>query len=150
MAKYRKNAPHLIDNNNPYNELFILAGSHAWQAWGKGKGLEWDLLAQATRTPASQKPVILGENQLKELDSLKIAHKKQAYIRIFQCGELTQAQITAICHNIAESTGADSVTLCDNLGNVKEDLSNYIQRIRQGETSAEIIAQNRAKRGYFM
>ena len=84
MAKYRKNAPHLIDNNNPYNELFILAGSHAWQAWGKGKGLEWDLLAQATRTPTSQKPVILGESQLKELDSLKIAHKKQTYIRIFQ------------------------------------------------------------------
>lgn len=142
MAKYYKNAPHLNDNTNPFTELFILAGSQAWQMWGKGKGIEWDLLAQATNTPASQKPVILGESQLNELQNLKIAHKEQAYIRIFQCGELTQAQITAICHNIAESTQADSVKLCDSLGELKENLSNYIQRIRKGETNAEIIAQH--------
>lgn len=142
MAKYHKNAPHLNENNNPFTELFILAGSQAWQMWGKGKGIEWDLLAQATNTPASQKPIILGESQLNELQNLKIAHKEQAYIRIFQCGKLTQAQITAICHNIAESTQADSVKLCDSLGGLKEDLSSYIQRIRKGETNAEIIAQH--------
>lgn len=156
-----------MDNKDPYVELFILAGSHAWKAWGKGDGIEWYLLAQALKTPTNEKTVILGESQLKELNGLRIAHKEQAYIRIFQCGELTQAQITAICHNIAESTQAETVRLCDSLGNLKEDLSNFIQRIRKGETNAEIIAklvideqnlklrlilksvQNRAKRGYF-
>ena len=69
MAKKLKNAPHLADQVQDGAELIILVGSKAWQAWDKGNGLEWSLLAQAIKTDPKQKPVILGPSQLEEINA---------------------------------------------------------------------------------
>lgn len=48
MEKFTKNAPHLKEawNKNAF-ELLILAGSRAWGTWNKGKGIEWQNIADA-------------------------------------------------------------------------------------------------------
>ena len=99
------NAPHLSDQpHEPYSDLFVLAGSKAWQAWDNGKGEEWQtlcLLVEGLET--KQKPVILGENQLSNISSTRIAKEDQQLVKIAQYGELKQEEITAICQNLAKT-----------------------------------------------
>lgn len=155
MAKFTKNAPHLKEpwNKNAF-ELLILAGSRAWEAWNKGKGIEWQNIADALQIEPyntqggailryEQTPVILGNNQLAEIDQYRIASPKQRYIKIIQCGELSQQKITALCLNLATTTKAETVELLDSATLTRnEDLSGYIQRLReQGTDTAELIAQ---------
>ena len=47
MKTKLKNAPHLNEQKNDGAELLVLIGSKAWNAWDKGNGTEWLLLAQA-------------------------------------------------------------------------------------------------------
>ncbi|SUU98522.1 DNA primase family protein [Avibacterium paragallinarum] len=155
MEKFTKNAPHLKEawNKNAF-ELLILAGSRAWEAWNKGKGIEWQNIADALQIEPfntqggaipryDQKPVILGNNQLAEIDQLCIASPDQRYIKIIQCGELSQQEITALCLNLATTTKAEIVELVDSATlTLNENLSDYIQRLReQGTETAEMIAQ---------
>ncbi|SSZ30166.1 Uncharacterised protein [Aggregatibacter aphrophilus] len=56
MTAKRKNAPHLADQVQDGVELIILIGSKAWQAWDKGNGLEWSLLAQAIKQIQNKSP----------------------------------------------------------------------------------------------
>ncbi|KAA6209817.1 DNA primase family protein [Avibacterium paragallinarum] len=155
MEKFTKNAPHLKKawNKNAF-ELLILAGSRAWEAWNKGKGIEWQNIADALQIEPfntqggaipryDQKPVILGNNQLAEIDQLCIASPDQRYIKIIQCGELSQQEITALCLNLATTTKAEIVELVDSATlTLNENLSDYIQRLReQGTETAEMIAQ---------
>lgn len=143
------NAPHLKEpwNNQPYSDLLVLAGGNAWQVWNKGKGIEWQMLADAlkiepfistngkTISRYEQKPVILGDTQLADISALRIANPEQRFIKIIQCGELAESQKTAIALNIATNTQAEKIGLydCHSLELV-ENLSNYIQRLR---TNAE-------------
>lgn len=155
MKKYTKNAPHLKEawNKNAF-ELLILAGSRAWEAWNKGKGIEWQNIADGLQIEPfntaggaipryEQKPVILGDNQLAEIDQLRIAPPEQRYIKIIQCGEISQEKITALCLNLATTTRAETVELVDSATLTRnENLSGYIHRLReQGTDTAELIAQ---------
>ena len=63
MAKKLKNAPHLADQVQDGAELIILVGSKAWQAWDKGNGLAFILLAKEIKTHQKKKPVFLGQRQ---------------------------------------------------------------------------------------
>ncbi|UXN36921.1 DUF927 domain-containing protein [Avibacterium paragallinarum] len=154
MTKFTKNAPHLKEawNKNAF-ELLILAGSRAWEAWNKGKGIEWQNIADALQIEPyhtqggaipryEQTPVILGNNQLAEIDQLRIAQPEQRHIKIIQCGELSQQKITALCLNLA-TTKAETVELLDSATLTRnENLSGYIQQLReQGTDTAELIAQ---------
>ncbi|MGY4700468.1 DNA primase, partial [Avibacterium paragallinarum] len=120
MKKCTKNAPHLKEacNKNAF-DLLILGVSRAWEAWNKGKGIEWQNIADALQIEPyntqggaipryEQKPVILGGNQLAEIDQLCIAQPEQRYIKIIQCGELSQQEITALCLNLATTTKAET------------------------------------------
>lgn len=134
------NAPHLADQlKEPYSALIILAGSKAWQAWNKGKGEEWLLLCSLVEgIDAKQKPVILAEQQLKDISGIRIADSEQRTIMLFQCGELDPIEITGICHNLAKHTKADHVVLYDGVAQIKENLSGYIQRLRTDKSAVEI------------
>ncbi|MGY6773447.1 DUF927 domain-containing protein [Gallibacterium sp. ZY190522] len=141
MMKLTK-APFLkYQNNEPYEELIILAGSEAWQAWGKGEGQGWHLLTELIKADYKKRPIILGADQLTELNSLQISPKEKKVIGIYRFGELSSNQITAIVLNLAKQTEAEIVALKDNIGQVVENLSNYIERTRKGDTAAEIITQ---------
>ncbi|MGV6989503.1 DNA primase family protein [Testudinibacter sp. P80/BLE/0925] len=139
-----KNAPHLKDQpDTPLHEAVILVGGGAWHAYGKdGNGTGWQVLAKQIRDKDGIKPVIIGNEQLAELHRLRIAKADQKIIGLYQFGKLAAAQITALCHNLAVHTAADKVTLCDNVGQLNEDLSDYIARIRAGDTVAAVVAEN--------
>ncbi|WP_288294308.1 phage/plasmid primase, P4 family, partial [uncultured Haemophilus sp.] len=126
----------------PYSDLFVLAGSKAWQAWGKGKGEEWLLLCSLVDgLESNQKPVILGENQLDNISSTRIAKEDQQLVKIAQYGELKQEEITAICQNLAKNTSAREVKLIDSAAQLKEDLSSYIQLLRTDKKTADLATQ---------
>ena len=137
------NAPHLADQpHEPYSDLFVLAGSKAWKAWDNGKGEEWLLLCSLVEgLESKQKPVILGEDQLSNISSTRIAKEDQQLVKIAQYGELKQEEITAICQNLAKNTSARDVKLIDAAAQVKEDLSSYIQRLRTDKKAAELADQ---------
>lgn len=137
------NAPHLADQpHEPYSDLFVLAGSKAWQAWDNGKGEEWQILCRLVEgLESKQKPVILGENQLSNISSTRIVKEDQQLVKIAQYGELKQEEITAICQNLAKNTSAREVKLIDAAAQVKEDLSSYIQRLRTDKKAAELADQ---------
>jgi|GEM_PF-2321383 len=137
------NAPHLADQpHEPYSDLFVLAGSKAWKAWDNGKGEEWLLLCSLVEgLESKQKPVILGEDQLSNISSTRIAKEDQQLVKIAQYGELKQEEITAICQNLAKNTSAIEVELIDAAAQVKEDLSSYIQHLRTDKKAADLATQ---------
>ncbi|TID28445.1 hypothetical protein JO83_02985 [Avibacterium paragallinarum] len=143
MKTKLKNAPFLKDQpNEPLTEMLILAGAEAWQAWGKeGKGQGWHLLTELINSDHKQKPVILGGEQLEEISRLRLAPEKQKFVRIFQFGELTQSHINAICLNLAKHSEAETVSLCDNIGQLRENLSDYIARLRNDEEAKQYAEQ---------
>ena len=141
------NAPHLREQpNEPYSDLIILAGAQAWSAWDKGKGIEWLNLCDhmlKVRPSEQAKPIILNGEQLGNIAKVKIAPAEQRSIKIYQCGELTEAQKTGICANLATNSRAENVHLLDiNTGELLENFSGYIERTRQGDSVAEIVTQS--------
>lgn len=158
MTKLTKNAPHLKEawNNRPFDDLLVLVGSHAWEAWNKGNGIEWQNIADGLNIQPfetagreisryEQKPVILGETQLAEISSLRIAINEQRFIKLIQCGEISQLSITALCLNLATTTQAEKIELLDSATlTLNENLTEYIQRLReQGTETAELIVQTK-------
>ncbi|HDR1038461.1 DUF5906 domain-containing protein [Pasteurella multocida] len=138
MKTKLKNAPHLAEQPlAPFEDMLILAGSKAWQAWNKGKDEGWLLLCQAIQHSATQKPVILGESQLKEIQALKLAEQEQQFIKIAIFGKLSEQYKTAICLNLAKNTQARMVQFINNIGELVEDVSGYIQRLREDESTAQ-------------
>lgn len=151
MKAKRKNAPHLADQVQDGAELIILVGSKAWQAWDKGNGLEWSLLAQAIKTDPKQKPVILGPSQLEEINVLNLAENDRTFIRLCQFGKFSHSEeLPAVVANLAKNTQVQKLTLCDSLGHLQEDgdLSAWLKRTREqkGESVAEMVAEKLNKK----
>ncbi|WP_439240939.1 hypothetical protein [Lonepinella sp. BR2474] len=159
------NAPHLKEpwNNQLFSDLIILAGSTAWGAWNKGKGALWHILADALKIDDfsvngekihryDQKPVIIDVKQLASLENTRLCNQEQRFIKIFQYGELTQEQKTAICLNLATNNKVNglAVGLYDGVSMEKlENLSGYIERLRTQESEqdlAKTIAKDASKK----
>ncbi|CAM3005950.1 DUF927 domain-containing protein [Glaesserella parasuis] len=131
-------------------ELFCLIGSKAWFALGYDKqnktanGEEWHLLCQSTGKNTKQLPLVIGEKQLKEIHQLNIT-KTQKMIRFCVYGSISEEQKTALLLNIAQNSPLETVRFADNLGDITEDLSGYIQRLRQDKETqkiAELVSKN--------
>lgn len=137
-----KNAPNLNKQPNaPFDDLIILAGNRAWNAWSKGNGTEWLFLCDILQHPYKQAPIVLDEYQLKIINRLKIAEPEQRYIKIAQFGDISEQEKTGICLNLAKHTQANSVQFINNLAEVVEDVSAYIQRLREDETASELATK---------
>ncbi|HED4459938.1 DUF927 domain-containing protein [Pasteurella multocida] len=142
MSKLTK-APHFDQQPKDFmSDLIVLVGQSAWNAWNKGKGEEWLLLCQALQHNPKQKPIILGKEQLENISQIRIAHPEQQYIKLIQFDELSETEMTALCLSIAKNTKAKIIELCDMLGQHKENLSNHIKRIREGDSVAEIVSES--------
>ncbi|MBV7387253.1 DUF927 domain-containing protein [Pasteurellaceae bacterium TAE3-ERU1] len=145
MKKLKK-APFLDEQGNAHEEVIALVGAEAWKVWDKGEGVGWQILRMATQAEFGYKPVVLGEAQLREINSLKLL-KDHRMVRFCQCGELSEAQKTALCLNIAQNTQARQVLLCNQIGEKLEDLTAYVETLREDEerrTMAETIANTAA------
>lgn len=133
-----KNAPNLNKQPNaPFDDLIILAGNRAWNAWNKGNGTEWLFLCDILQHPYKQAPIILDEYQLKIINKLKIAEPEQRYIKIAQFGDISEQEKMGICLNLAKHTQASSVHFINNLAEVVEDVSAYIKRLREDESAVD-------------
>lgn len=134
------NAPFFKEQNSiPFDEMVVLVGSEAWQAWKNGEGQYWHLLTERLKSDYKQKPVILGDEQLKSVQSLRIAPKEKKYIRLVQFGNLSSDQLDSICINLAKTTQTEKVIHCNNIGELLADLSGFVAKIRSGESIAEEV-----------
>lgn len=136
------------DKVNDFTDWIIFAGDKAFSAYDKGKGTEWLLLCENVwREKVDERiaPVVLDKAQLENIQALRIAPATQRYIKIYQFGSLTQAQLTAICVNLAHNNAIEGLKaeIYTNLGELQEngDLSPYIAKIRKGDSVAEMVAE---------
>ncbi|MDY6216352.1 DUF5906 domain-containing protein [Actinobacillus porcinus] len=157
-----KNAPHLKEpwNKQHLSDLIVLVGSDAWDTWGKGESIAWRLVVDGLKinpfiknsqrvNPYDQSPVILGTDQLNEIANLRIADKKQTAIKFIQCGELTNAQKSALCVNIATHTKAQFVSLVTTELEFIENLSPNIKQLRS-DTDARELTKSAVKYGTLL
>ncbi|OBW95197.1 phage/plasmid primase, P4 family [Gallibacterium salpingitidis] len=136
------NAPYVKDQSaNPYESTIILAGSEAWQAWSNGNGQGWHFLADTIETDRNQPPVILDKEKFNILNTLRIAPKEKQIIEIFKFGKLSDDDVDKIVLNLAEHTDAKTVSLKNNIGELVQDLSHYVERARKGEAVAKDTVQ---------
>ncbi|MBE2896581.1 DUF927 domain-containing protein [Pasteurellaceae bacterium HPA106] len=137
-----KNAPYLKKQGNNYrHEQSILIGPDAWDAYGKGDGVSWQLLCDLIGHEKSKPPVILNNEILSEINLYRVANEKQEIISFYQFGEVDEKAITALCVNIAHNTCAKILLHCDRAGQMIANLSDYLERIRQGDEIAQAIAE---------
>ena len=140
-----------------FTEIFCLIGSQAWGALSYNKqekranGQEWLLLCQATGKDPKNLPLVIGKDQLSQVNQLNLT-QSQTMIRFCQVGELSEMQKTALLQNIAQNSPLETVIFADNLGQTIEDVSDYIHRLRTDESTQQLakmatdkIAENEPK-----
>lgn len=141
------NAPHVKNQSkSPFDEVIILAGADAWNAYGKdGSGVKWQLISQAIKPESDYKPIILGESQLADIPKLQIVPKGKKIASIYQTGELKEAYKTALCANLAQFSAVETLALYGEDLGLAENQSDYLQRLREDEEAikqAQIIAKS--------
>lgn len=137
-TKYKPTTP------KPMEDQIILIGPEAWGIWDNGNGEQWRMLNEnILKLGGKFKPFIFGENPLKNIPALTLAPKNQRFIKLFECGELSAVQKTAICYNIATKTAANVVSFHSAItGELIENASVYIETIRKDTSTAQMIAQS--------
>ncbi|KAE9531852.1 hypothetical protein A1D25_01810 [Ursidibacter arcticus] len=126
-----------------FTEIFCLIGSQAWWALSYNKqekranGQEWLLLCQATGKDPKNLPLVIGKDQLNQVNQLNLT-QSQTMIRFCQVGELSEMQKTALLQNIAQNSPLETVIFADNLGQTIEDVSDYIHRLRTDESTQQL------------
>lgn len=106
----------------PY-EAYIIAGTNAWDKTKQQTVLEW------TKAESGYQPIILGSKQLQEIDRLKLAVEVGS-VAIYRAGELSEANKSAICQNLAKYSTAETVVFYDEALQLEENASGYIARLR--------------------
>ena len=92
MIKALQKAPYFKNNKkkDPQDQIIILIGTEAWSCYGNGKGYEWGLIKQAVKavTPIGDYdvPIVIGEEQLNNINNLQLAKETHSNFRIIQCG----------------------------------------------------------------
>lgn len=124
---------------------FLLVGSQAWDFAKMPKEERTQAeIALETVLPEgeSSPPIVIDEDILKDVGLYRIAPETARYITIQRAnkGEAINAKtMAALCLNIAKNTQAQSVHYIDEAGQLLEDLSGYVDRIRKGEIVAESV-----------
>ncbi|TCK01681.1 putative DNA primase/helicase [Volucribacter psittacicida] len=159
MANKLTNAPNLSEvakRNEPLTELYILVGANAWAFYRKnakdkatnGQGLDWQTFLDSVDGQNPDRydslPIVLGQHQINQLEGVKIAPKgyQIATLVYTEPNPLTQSQIATLCVNLAQNSDIQRLAIVNNIGERLEDLTDYLARIRQGDSVAEVVAEN--------
>lgn len=142
MAKL-KNAPYL-KQQDPTGEspVTICLGSQAWDIAKHfnelGKSADEIALENALGDTVAKFPCVVVDGELLEsIEQYRLAPKNARTIRLIQANHgqaLSVALTEQVYLNLARTTRAESVVYCNEAGDVLEDVSQYIQRLRKGET----------------
>ncbi|HDR1123622.1 phage/plasmid primase, P4 family [Pasteurella multocida] len=114
-------------SKDPFDETIILAGTLAWD-----KGYH-ETISHWLSLSADKKFIILGDEQLEKLPNLQIVRKEKHSAKIIQLGELSGTHLALICQSIAELSDVSTLALYDNALTLKENLSDYLKRLRNGQ-----------------
>lgn len=155
-----KKAPNLkeiINQNLPaQQEIFILIGANVWGFYRNdpknnktnGTGLGWQLLADRTDADNPNRynelPIVLDERELDKVQKIELLpanHEVASLIDVSGFFALKSSKdgvnirenqeiLTALCEHLALSSQVKTLLLKDNIGQMLEDLSGYIERIR--------------------
>ncbi|MDG6819654.1 DNA primase, partial [Glaesserella parasuis] len=142
-----KNAPNMKLQKPNAENAFIIIGYQAWD-FAKAPPAERtqgeialdNVLPQGDKSP----PIVLTSEVLKNVHQYRIAPKQAHTITLQRAnhGEDVSSEIMAkLCLNLANNTQAKIVHYIDEAEQHIEDLSGYIERIRQGEAMAENVAE---------
>lgn len=113
---------------DPFDETFILAGTLAWNK------LYHEMLSDCLSLDKTKKFIILGDEQLEKLPNLRIVRQEKRAAKVIQLGELSNIHISLICQSIATLSDVSTLVLLDDTLSIKENLSDYLKRIRDGQT----------------
>ncbi|WP_256821881.1 hypothetical protein [Rodentibacter trehalosifermentans] len=142
MAKL-KNAPYLKQQDATGESLVtICLGSQAWRIAEHfnelGKSADEIALENALGETAGKFPcVVVDSEKLEELEKYRLAPKNAQSIRLIQSnnGQSFPAEtMERIYLHIAKTTITENVIYCNEAGELLENVSQYIQRLRKGET----------------
>lgn len=142
-----KNAPNMKLQKPNAENAYIIIGSQAWD-FAKAPPAERtqgeialdDVLPQGEKSP----PIVLTADILKNVHQYRIAPEPAQTITLQRAnhGEAVSGEIMAkLCLNLANNTQAKAIHYIDEAEQHLEDLSGYIERIRQGEAMAENVAE---------
>lgn len=143
--KHPPKAPHFDEQGRvAFEHIHALIGDKAWNAWGfgkdKGNGLEWGLLRDKLGLEHDYKPIILDAEKLANAGNYQILKDDVHAVTFCRFGKVTQAQETALLLAIAQHSKVQKVFFADNLGENKQDLSDYVLRLRE-DKEAQRTAQ---------
>ena len=143
--KHPPKAPHFDEQGRvAFEHIHALIGDKAWNAWGfgkdKGNGLEWSLLRDKLGLEHDYKPIILDAEKLANAGNYQILKDDVHAVTFCRFGKVTQAQETTLLLAIAQHSKVQKVFFADNLGENKQDLSDYVLRLRE-DKEAQRTAQ---------
>ena len=147
--KHPPKAPHFDEQGRvAFEHIHALIGDKAWKAWGfgkdKGNGLEWGLLRDKLGLERDYKPIILDAEKLANAGAYQILKDDVHAVTFCRFGKVTQAQETSLLLAIAQHSKAQKVFFADNLGENKQDLSDYVLRLREdkeAQSTAQAVIQ---------
>ncbi|WGE65917.1 phage/plasmid primase, P4 family [Actinobacillus equuli subsp. equuli] len=146
MQRNIKLAPNMKKQKSNSLNAFILVGSQAWDfaQMPKEERTQTEIMLETVlQVGENSPPIILDETILGDVGLYRIAPETARYItiqRANKCEAINAKTMAALCLNIAKNTQAQSVHYIDEAGQFLEDLSGYVDRIRKGETVAEMVA----------
>lgn len=145
-----KSAPNLKQQPAGAAECKLFVGSQAWdfakmppEARSSAEIALDEVLPTSTNGGCTP-PIVLSSKELADLTAYHIAPETVRYVEIHRANKaepLKGIYITLICVYLAKHTKADSVVMLDEAGNTLENLSNYIQRLREENSSSSEIAE---------
>ena len=147
--KHPPKAPHFDEQGRvAFEHIHALIGDKAWNAWGfgkdKGNGLEWWLLRDKLGLERDYKPIILDAEKLANAGDYQILKDDVHAVTFCRFGKVTKAQETSLLLAIAQHSKAQKVFFADNLGENKQDLSDYVLRLREdkeAQSTAQAVIQ---------
>ena len=147
------NAPNMKKQDQSGNtEVIICIGSQAWdfakQYQEQDRSAAEVALSDSLNDDSNFPCVVVTDKIFANIGNYRIAPQKARFIRLQRSNggqALNQVAFALLCGNIAKNTKAQTVILYDEGGSLLENLSGYVQRLRDGENSqeiAEIITEN--------
>ena len=140
------NAPNMKKQDQTGNtEVIICIGSQAWdfakQYQEQGRSAAEVALSDSLNDDSNFPCVVVTDEIFANIGNYRIAPQKARFIRLQRSNggqALNQVAFALLCGNIAKNTKAQTVILYDEGGSLLENLSGYVQRLRNGESVVEI------------
>ncbi|MWQ82387.1 D5 N like family protein [Glaesserella parasuis] len=157
MQQNTKLAPYFKAQSKQCDRLsdwLILVGEGAYYAYfdrkkQAGKGEQWQLIRDAYQFSTDRQPVILDSKSFTEIDRLLLAPTEQAFIKIFQVGEIPTLSEgndlkSRILLNLSKHNPNVKTVEWLDVSLQSENLTPHLERIRSGES---VVAEVLQKKG---